>query len=111
MVLNANLILVHDTYFALICDDLCANPVNGLHIDFFDTMYEFTYNQDVVMSSVKSEDGDTKDKFGSLVATCHAAEAASVSARPIIGMLSPSKQVREEDAAGAGPSSYLNELD
>ncbi|KAB2632409.1 hypothetical protein D8674_028656 [Pyrus ussuriensis x Pyrus communis] len=88
VVLNANLNLVGDTYFALICDNLYANPVNGLHIVFFDTMHEFTYNQNVVISSVRSENGDTRNKFGSPVAACHGVEATSVSARPTIRMLS-----------------------
>lgn len=85
--------------------------IKKLHIDFFIAMHDFTFNQDVVVSSVRSEDDENMDKFGSLVATCHAAKVASVSARPKIGMLSPRKRVCEEDAAEAGRSSYLNELD
>ncbi|TQD71979.1 hypothetical protein C1H46_042486 [Malus baccata] len=74
-------------------------------------MHEFTHNQDVVMSKIRSEEGDNKDKFRSLVVACHAVESASMSDRPTIRTLSPRKRVCDEDAAGAGPSSYLNELD
>lgn len=91
MFLNANMNLVDailvefaryddmfadETYFALICDDICVNSESRLHIDFFDAIHEFTHSQDVGMSRIRSEEGDNRDKFGSLVAVCRTIEGA-----------------------------------
>ncbi|KAM1231407.1 hypothetical protein ACFX13_042159 [Malus domestica] len=68
-------------------------------------------NQDVMMSNVGRVESEARENLRSFVAAMLAAEAASVSARPTVGMMSPRKRVCEVDIDEAGPSTYLEELD
>lgn len=87
-------------------DDFRLSKVN-----FFDVMCVLIKNQDVMMSNVGSGESEAKKSSGSFVEAMLVAEAASVSARPTVGLMNPRKQVREEEDAEVGSSAYLEELD
>ncbi|KAM1445401.1 hypothetical protein ACFX2I_041437 [Malus domestica] len=69
------------------------------------------WTTDVMMSNVGRVESEARENLRSFVAAMLAAEAASVSARPTVGMMSPRKRVCEVDIDEAGPSTYLEELD
>lgn len=63
------------------------------------------------MSNVGSGESEARENSGSFIGAMLAAEVASVSVRPTVGIMSPRKHVCEADTDQAGPSTYLEELD
>lgn len=98
------LLFPFESYYS---DDLRLGKVN-----FFDAMCVLLKNKDVMMSNVGSCESEARENLGSFVtAMLVTEEATSMNARPTVGMMSPRKRVREEEAIEAGLSAYLEETD
>lgn len=63
------------------------------------------------MSNVGGGEIEAKENSGSFVVAMLTAEAASASAWPTMGILSPRKCVQKENDDEARPFAYLDELD